>query len=71
MSMEPEGGEDPDVKRDLRHLDCSLTAENLNPDVMFSKKRGIRSCTPALSEDAAGGKVVHERLKRVPPPETP
>jgi len=69
MSMKSEGDEDPEVRRDLRHLTCSFTSDNLDPDVMFSRKRGIRSCTPPLSADKAGGQVVHERLRRVPPPE--
>ncbi len=61
--------EDLDVRKDLQHLTCTLTSENLDPDVMFAKKRGIRSCTPPLSSDEAGGHIVNERLRRVPAPD--
>lgn len=57
-----------DVRKDLRHLTSTLTPDNLRPDVMFARKRGIRSCTPPLSS-AASDSMVNERLRRVPPPD--
>ncbi len=54
------------VEKDLRHLSTSLNGDNLKPEVMFAKERGIRSCTPPFDTH---GIEVRERLKRVQPPE--
>jgi hypothetical protein len=59
------------VKKDIRNLTRVLTPDNLNPEVMFAKKRGIRSCTPNLEPVAGEGQKIEDRLKRVPPPESP
>ncbi len=75
MNMEPgnetDAGKEQEiqVQKDLRHLSSSLNGENLNADIMFSKKRGIRSCTPSFDTLTANGTAVSERLKRVQPPE--
>ena len=62
------GGKEQDiqVQEDLRHLNTSLHGEDLNPEVMFSKERNIRSCTPSFEKAESG---IRERLKRVQPPE--
>jgi hypothetical protein len=65
--MEEQDEQDLQVKKDLAHLSRTLTSENLNPDVMFARKRGIRSCAPALGLHGNG--TVSERLKRVQLPE--
>lgn len=57
------------VKKDIRHLTQVLTPDNLKPDVMFAKKRGIRSCAPNLENGSGEGQGVADRLKRVPLPE--
>ena len=56
------------VKKDLQNLTRTLTGDNLNPDEMFSKKRGIRSCTPPFKSTHEKGHSVSERLKRILPP---
>jgi hypothetical protein len=66
--MEEQDEQDLQVKKDLAHLSRILTSENLNPDIMFARKRGIRSCAPALGP-AQGNGTVTERLKRVQVPE--
>jgi hypothetical protein len=66
--MEEPDEQDLQVKKDLAHLTRTLTSENLNPDVMFAKKRGIRSCAPAFESGQENGSV-SERLKRVQTPE--
>ena len=66
--MENAEDQDIDVRKDLHHLTCTLTSEGIKPELMFAKKRGIRSCTPPLSSSASDT-MVNERLKRVPPPE--
>jgi hypothetical protein len=58
------------VKKDIQNLTRVLTPDNLNPDVMFAKKRGIRSCTPNFGSASGEGKGISDRLKRVPPPES-
>jgi len=54
------------VQKDLRHLSTTLNGDNLKPEVMFAKERGIRSCTPPFDAPEI---EVRERLKRVQPPE--
>jgi hypothetical protein len=49
LIMEAEEDQELQVKKDLAHLTRTLTSENLNPAVMFTKTRGIRSCTPAMN----------------------
>jgi hypothetical protein len=66
--MEPEEQE-LKVKKDLHNLTRTLTGDNLNPDEMFSEKRGIRSCTPPFKSAHETGQSVRERLKRVQTPE--
>ena len=66
--MEPEEQE-RQVKKDLENLTRTLTGENLNPDEIFSQKRGIRSCTPPFKSAHETGHSVSERLKRVQTPE--
>jgi hypothetical protein len=66
--MEPEEQE-RQVKKDLLNLTRTLTGDNLNPDEMFSQKRGIRSCTPPFKSPKEHGHSVSERLKRAQPPE--
>jgi len=56
------------VQKDLLHLSTSLNGENLNAEVMFAKKRGIRSCTPSFDCHPLNGAIVRERLNRVHPP---
>jgi len=63
--MEDGKEQEMQVEKDLRHLSTSLNGENLKPEVMFAKERGIRSCT--LPFDTPGIEV-RERLKRVQPP---
>lgn len=65
LTMEHDEDQELQVKKDLANLTRTLTSENLNPAVMFTKKRGIRSCTPELSHNG----TVAERLRRVQPPE--
>ena len=57
------------VKKDLHNLTRTLTGDNLNPDEMFSQKRGIRSCTPPFKSKKENGQEVSKRLKRVQTPE--
>jgi len=74
MDMEPgdetdAGGEqETQVQKDLRHLSSSLNGENLNADVMFAKRRNIRSCTPPFDTLPGNDTAVTDRLKRVQPP---
>jgi hypothetical protein len=56
------------VQKDLRYLSSSLNGDNLNADIMFSKKRGIRSCTPPFDAHSGNGAAVNDRLKRVQMP---
>lgn len=67
--MEADEDQELRVKKDLANLTRTLTSENLNPAVMFAKKRNIRSCTPAIRKDTEQGSSVSERLKRVQVPE--
>lgn len=66
--MESDEAQELQVKKDLANLTRTLTSENLNPAAMFTKKRGIRSCTPAI-EPAKENGTVSERLKKVRMPE--
>ena len=63
--MEDGKEQEMQVEKDLRHLSTSLNGDNLKPEVMFAKERGIRSCTPPFDTP---GIEVRERLKRVQPP---
>ncbi len=63
--MENDEAQERQVKKDLANLTRTLTSENLNPAVMFTRKRGIRSCTPDIGQNG----TVTERLKRVQVPE--
>jgi hypothetical protein len=64
LLMEPEEQE-RQIKKDLQNLTRTLTGDNLNPDEMFSQKRGIRACTPPFRSAHETGHSVSERLKRV------
>jgi hypothetical protein len=66
--MEADEAQELQVEKDLANLTRTLTSKNLNPSVMFTTKRGIRSCTPAI-EPAPEDGTVSERLKRVQMPE--
>ena len=66
--MEPDEAQELQVKKDLANLTRTLTSDNLNPAVMFTRNRGIRSCTPAIEQMHENGTVT-ERLKRVQMPE--
>ena len=66
--METDEDQELQVKKDLATLTRTLTSENVNPSVMFTKKRGIRSCTPAIEPEHEES-TVSERLKRVQVPE--
>jgi hypothetical protein len=59
---------DIQVKRDLQHLTRTLNAENLNAEILFSPKRGIRSCTPPFDSLPGNGMAVRERLSLIQPP---
>ena len=63
--MEPADEQDIQVKKDLANLTRTLTAENLNPAVMFAFNRGIRSCTPPFETASAAFTMVSERLRRI------
>jgi len=66
--MEPEEQE-LQVKKDLHNLTMTLTGDNLDPDELFSKKRGIRACTPPFKSAHDTSHSVSERLKKVQSPE--
>jgi len=68
--QERDAGEEQEIRvqNDLRHLSSSLNGENLSADIMFAKKRGIRSCTPPFDTLPDKDTAVRERLKRVQPP---
>ena len=57
------------VKKDIRNLTKVLTTDNLDPAIMFAKKRSIRSFAPDLERASGTGKDVADRLKRVPLPD--
>ena len=69
MNMEVDEIQELQVKKDLAHLIRTLTSENLNPAVMFTKQRNIRSCTPVIDQRLEGSSTVSERLKRIRVPE--
>jgi len=60
--------EEAAIQKDIQYLTRTLTPDNLDTNVMFAKKRGIRSCTPPFDAQESGPNV-RERLKRVQPPE--
>jgi hypothetical protein len=66
--METDEAQELQVKKDLANLTRTLTSDNLNPAVMFTRNRGIRSCTPTIEPMHENG-LVTERLKRVQIPE--
>ncbi|NMB77744.1 MAG: hypothetical protein GYA23_01460 [Methanomicrobiales archaeon] len=53
------------VRKDLDNLTRSLKSDNLNPDIMFARARGIRSCTPKLGTTSKSSVSVSEQLRRV------
>jgi hypothetical protein len=64
MTMESDEAQEIRVKMDLANLARILTSDNLNPSVMFTENRGIRSCTPTI-EPALDDGAVSERLRMV------
>jgi hypothetical protein len=56
------------VQKDLNHLSRFLNGRNLRVDIMFSRRRGIRSCLPAFETFSLCGVTVRERLSRVQAP---
>ena len=68
QKMEAGGEQEIQVQKDLRHLSSSLNGENLSAEIMFSKQRGIRSCTPPFDSHPVNGAVVRERLRRAQQP---
>ena len=66
--MEQWDERDIQVKRDLHHLTRTLNAENLNPEILFSQQRGIRSCTPPFDSLPGNGMAVRERLSLIQSP---
>ena len=65
--METDEAQELQVKKDLANLTRTLTSDNLNPAIMFTQKRGIRSCT-RIERVNEPGSIVIERLKRVQTP---
>ena len=53
------------VRKDLANLTRSLNKENLNPEIMFARARGIRSCTPRFGTTSKSSVSVAEQLRRV------
>jgi hypothetical protein len=62
--MEEADDQDIQVRRDLANLTRTLKKDDLNPDVMFDRARGIRSCTPQIGTTSKSSVSVSERLKR-------
>ena len=60
--------EDIQVTKDISHLTRILSPKDLDPAVMFSLKRNIRSCRRLATITATGSSVI-ERLNRVQMPE--
>lgn len=60
-------GEDPEiqVRKDLANLTRALKADDLNPEIMFARTRGIRSVTPAFGTTSKSSVSVSEQLRRV------
>lgn len=67
--MESDEVQEIRVKNDLANLTRTLTSDNLNPAVMFTINRGIRSCTPAIGQVTEQDNGVAERLKMIQMPE--
>lgn len=71
MNMEPEDElealkeQEIRVQKDLNHLSCFLNGRDIRVDIMFARKRGIRSCMPAFESFSLSGAAVRERLNRV------
>jgi len=59
--------EELQVENDIRHLTNTLTSRDLDPSVIFSRKRNIRSCRRMATLISTGSFI--ERLNRVPIPE--
>jgi len=66
--MDTEEEQEIQMQKDIRYLTRTLTPNNLDGEIMFAKKRGIRSCTPPFDAQTGDGAGVSERLKRVQPP---
>ena len=68
MIMERVEDQELAVRKDLDNLARSLKPDNLNPDMMFARARGIRSCTPAFGTTSKSSVSVAEQLRRVRAP---
>ena len=66
--METDEAQELQVKKDLANLTRTLTSDNLNPAVMFTRNRGIRSCTPAIEPAHGERSRSASGLKRVQMP---
>jgi len=68
--MHMTGAEDPElsVKQDLANLTRALKPDDLNPEMMFARARGIRSCTPTFGTTSKSSVSVAEQLRRVRAP---
>jgi len=53
------------VRNDIENLTRALKKDDLNPEIMFARSRGIRSCTPVFGTTSKSSVSVSERLKRV------
>jgi hypothetical protein len=63
--METTDDQDLKVREDLANLTRALTPDNINTELMFTKKRGIRSCTPKFGTTSKSSVSVSEQLRRV------
>ena len=68
MIMEGKDEQDLSVRKDLDNLTRALKPDNLDPDRMFAKTRGIRSYTPAFGTTSKSSVSVSEQLRRVRAP---
>ena len=62
--------EDPElsVKQDLANLTRALKPDDLSPEKLFARGRGIRSCTPPFGTTSKSSVSVAEQLRRVRAP---
>jgi hypothetical protein len=67
--MEAVDDQDIQVRKDLANLTRALKKDDLNPELMFARARGIRSCTPPFGTTSKSSVSVSEQLKRVRAPE--
>jgi len=65
MVMQAADDQELAVRKDLANLTRSLNKDNLNPEIMFARSRGIRSCTPQFGTTSKSSVSVSEQLRRV------